>query len=466
MSTSADLGIEYIAGQQAQPEITHNTALNQLQILQTGVISVALNTPPGSPAQGDSYILGASPTGVWAGRANCLAGYFGTGWVFVPGNNTAGTPIAMGVRHEGLKVYSKADNALYVWSGSAWAALSSGMTNPMTTAQDIIVGGASGTPGRLAVGTNGFVLSVVAGAVAWAAATGFANPMTTSGDIIYGGASGVATRLAAGTNGHVLTLTAGVPTWAAAAAGMTNPMTTSGDIIYGGASGTPTRLAAGSNGQVLTLAAGVPSWATPAGGSQAGMASATATLQDFPFYTGVGGYTSATLNSATRVHFNLVYLDSALTFTDIVIAVRTGSAATSVDIGIYSFLGAGKPGTCLASANLSTAAAGRVAVTLGAPVALTPGLYYVAMHGSVSPSLAMYSQASASVPGQIAGLSISDAMTPIAAGTTTLSAVLFNDASLPGGSYSLGMDMTGLNMSSANIVGYNTVIPVVALKKQ
>jgi len=243
-------------------------------------------------------------------------------------------------------------------------------------------------------------------------------------------------------------------------------MTTSGDIIYGGASGTPTRLGVGSNGQVLTLAAGVPSWATPAGGSQAGMASAAATLNDFPFYTGTGGYTTATLNSATRVHFNLVYLDSALTFTDIVIAVRTGSAATSVDIGIYNFLGAGKPGTCVASANLSTASAGRVAVTLGSPVTINPGLYYVAMHGSVSPTLAVYSQASASVLGQIAGLAISDAMTQIAAGTTTLSAVLFNDSSLPGGSYTRGMDMTGLNMTSANIVGYNTNVPVVALKKQ
>jgi len=266
MTTSADLGIVYIAGQQAQPEITHNTALNQLQILQTGVISVALNTPPGSPAQGDTYILGASPTGAWAGRANCLAGYFGTGWVFVPGADSSGTQIPMGVRHEGLKVYSKADNALYVWSGSAWAASGAGMTNPMTTSQDLIVGGASGTPTRLASGTNGYVLSMVAGSVAWAVATGFANPMTTSGDIIYGGASGVATRLAAGTNGHVLTLTAGVPTWAAAAAGMSNPMTASGDIIYGGASGVPTRLAAGANTQVLTLAGGVPTWATPTSG--------------------------------------------------------------------------------------------------------------------------------------------------------------------------------------------------------
>jgi hypothetical protein len=52
-----------------------------------------------------------------------------------------------------------------------------------------------------------------------APASGMTNPMTTSGDIIYGGASGTPTRLAAGTNGHVLTLASGVPAWAAASGG-------------------------------------------------------------------------------------------------------------------------------------------------------------------------------------------------------------------------------------------------------
>jgi hypothetical protein len=42
-----------------------------------------------------------------------------------------------------------------------------------------------------------------------------ANPMTTAGDIIKGGTSGVPERLAAGSNGHVLTLAAGAPSWAA-----------------------------------------------------------------------------------------------------------------------------------------------------------------------------------------------------------------------------------------------------------
>lgn len=44
---------------------------------------------------------------------------------------------------------------------------------------------------------------------------GFANPMTTAGDLIKGGVSGVPERLAIGTNGYILTVSAGAPVWAA-----------------------------------------------------------------------------------------------------------------------------------------------------------------------------------------------------------------------------------------------------------
>ncbi len=40
------------------------------------------------------------------------------------------------------------------------------------------------------------------------------NPMTAAGDLVIGGASGAPTRLAAGANGLFLSLVAGVPTWA------------------------------------------------------------------------------------------------------------------------------------------------------------------------------------------------------------------------------------------------------------
>ena len=62
MSTSAVLGLPFIAGQQSQPEVTHNQALVMLQALLNGAVAQQ-NAPPGSPAEGACYIVGTAPTG-------------------------------------------------------------------------------------------------------------------------------------------------------------------------------------------------------------------------------------------------------------------------------------------------------------------------------------------------------------------------------------------------------------------
>ncbi len=86
-----------------------------------------------------------------------------------------------------------------------------GLTNPMTTDQDIIVGGIGGTPDRLALGAIGYVLTVgIGGLIEWAASSGgFVNPMTTSQDLIVGGVGGAAGRLGVGSLGQVLTVGSG-----------------------------------------------------------------------------------------------------------------------------------------------------------------------------------------------------------------------------------------------------------------
>lgn len=121
MSTSPDLGIPYIASSQSQPEVTHNTAMNLIQMLCNGVIDKDLNTAPGSPSEGDVYIVGTSPTGAWAGRANSLAGFFGGAWTYLPGNNSSGTPITIGPRNAGLFVYVRDEELFYVWNGTSWS---------------------------------------------------------------------------------------------------------------------------------------------------------------------------------------------------------------------------------------------------------------------------------------------------------------------------------------------------------
>lgn len=150
-------------------------------------------------------------------------------------------------------------------SGGATWSDPTGMTNPMTTAGDIIVGGSSGTPNRLAKGSNGQVLKMVNGSLAWSTDnTGMSNPMTTAGDIIVGGSSGTPTRLAKGSNGQVLKMVSGSPAWGADN-GMTNPMTAANDLIIGGTDGVPVRLPKGSNGQYLKIDSGSVYWGSLSG---------------------------------------------------------------------------------------------------------------------------------------------------------------------------------------------------------
>lgn len=94
------------------------------------------------------------------------------------------------------------------------------LSNPMTTQDDLIVGGAAGAPTRLAKGADNQVLTVdpTTHDLVWATpSSGFADPTTTKGDLIVHGTS--TTRLGVGSDGQVLTAdstqTAGV-TWGAA----------------------------------------------------------------------------------------------------------------------------------------------------------------------------------------------------------------------------------------------------------
>lgn len=94
------------------------------------------------------------------------------------------------------------------------------ITNPLTTQDDLWVGGASGAPGRLAKGADSQVLTVDPSThhLVWAnPASGFTNPMTTAGDLIVGDTGGAAIRLAKGADSTVLTISASthLPVWTA-----------------------------------------------------------------------------------------------------------------------------------------------------------------------------------------------------------------------------------------------------------
>src|SRR5581483_1515399 len=106
-------GLPYIAQGQAQKEVTHNDALNQLDaLIDLYLLDRDLAAPPGSPADGDTYLVAASPTGAWAGHAGEIAFCLDGAWRFYPGE-------------KGLLAYLADEQRLLIFTGSVWTDLMS-----------------------------------------------------------------------------------------------------------------------------------------------------------------------------------------------------------------------------------------------------------------------------------------------------------------------------------------------------
>jgi len=107
MTTTNHLGITLVQQSQAQKEVTVNEAFTLIDaVLNTCVKSRSVATPPGSPSNGDVYIVGASPTGAWSGQAYNIA-YYNSGWNFI-------TPL------EGAAFWVHDESSIYLYNGSSW----------------------------------------------------------------------------------------------------------------------------------------------------------------------------------------------------------------------------------------------------------------------------------------------------------------------------------------------------------
>lgn len=110
MTTTPKFGIADISDQQANAETTHNEAVRMLETMASRAVKDRdLTTPPGSPSDGDAYIVAATGTGDWASKDNHVAVYITDRWHFI-------SP------EEGNEVYLQDENVAVFWSGSAWVA--------------------------------------------------------------------------------------------------------------------------------------------------------------------------------------------------------------------------------------------------------------------------------------------------------------------------------------------------------
>jgi hypothetical protein len=102
------MGLAILPPTPAQPQVTHNEALHQIDALtDICLLGKFVNAPPASPSDGDTYLLGGAPTGAWSGQAWKLAYCLDGGWRFFAPFN-------------GLRAYVAASNAFLVYQGSAW----------------------------------------------------------------------------------------------------------------------------------------------------------------------------------------------------------------------------------------------------------------------------------------------------------------------------------------------------------
>ena len=154
MTNTANLALPVLEAAQAQKHVTHNEALRLLDTLvQLAVLDRDLNAPPGSPIEGQRWIVKASPspTGAWAGHGHHVAAWQDGGWTF-------SAPKA------GWLAFVVDEGVLLAWSGTAWVAALDVMSG-ITTLQNLALLGV----GTTADSTN--PLSAKLNNVLWTAKT-------------------------------------------------------------------------------------------------------------------------------------------------------------------------------------------------------------------------------------------------------------------------------------------------------
>lgn len=113
MTTSNRLGITELAETQNNRSVTINEAIAKLEAGATffAAIQVLLNAPPGSPVEGDLYVVGTAGSGAWSGRSENVALYYNAAWLFF-------TPI------EGMFAWDQTSNSLKRYDGADWVTFS------------------------------------------------------------------------------------------------------------------------------------------------------------------------------------------------------------------------------------------------------------------------------------------------------------------------------------------------------
>ena len=210
--------------------------------------------------------------------------------------------------------------------------------NPETTLGDIAYRSATAnTNTRLAIGTNGQVLTVAGGVPTWATsddANAIQNEIVDAkGDIVAASAADTPARLAVGTDNQRLIAASGETTGLKYVSDTQNTVIDAeGDLLVGDAADAVQRLAIGSNAQVLTVDTSVDGkikWATPAGGGGKVLQVVQGTLT---------GDVSTSSTSYSDLGLSVSITPSSASSKVLVFATLTGCAKRTTDTSLLTKL--------------------------------------------------------------------------------------------------------------------------------
>lgn len=138
MSDTPMLGLPLLAAAQAQKHVTLNEALLKLDaLIHLSVIARDVAAPP-QAAEGDRYLVPASPTGAWAGQQGQVALAQGGGWVFL-------------APRKGWRLWVEGEGKLLVFDGAQWREPSTGSVGELQNLPRLGVNATADDVNRIAV---------------------------------------------------------------------------------------------------------------------------------------------------------------------------------------------------------------------------------------------------------------------------------------------------------------------------
>lgn len=139
-----NLSLPFILPAQAQKHVTHNEAIELLDmIVQLTLEDSGVVTPPVLADEGQAWGVGVGATGLWAGQDNNIATWRGGGWLFVP-------------PREGWQAWVRAASGLFVWTSGVWQAQDKTALNDLST---VGINATADSVNRLSVASDATLLN-------------------------------------------------------------------------------------------------------------------------------------------------------------------------------------------------------------------------------------------------------------------------------------------------------------------